>query len=77
MTIHNLSFLRHPETTEARNLAFLKSQIKKTIDGSDAVITVSQFSANQIEDLLKLKARFVHPIHLGLDEWVAKAGHLF
>ncbi len=66
-TIHDLSFLRFSETTEARNLRYLKAWIQKTVAHSEAILTVSEFVAREICDLLKAPAHKVHPIHSGLD----------
>lgn len=66
VTIHDVSFLRHPETTEERNLRYLTSQIRQTVERADAIITDSQFSGREIQDLLGVSADRVFPIHLGL-----------
>lgn len=66
VTIHDVSFLRHPETTEERNLAYLQSKIAQTVERADAIITDSAFSAREIEELLHVSSGKLHPIHLGL-----------
>ncbi len=66
VTIHDVSFLRHPETTEERNLAYLRSRIRDTVDRADAIITDSYFSGREIEELLGVDASRIFPIHLGL-----------
>lgn len=68
VTIHDVSFLRHPETTEAGNLRFLRSQIRKTVDRADAVVTDSHFSKAEIEELLGMPPERVYAVHLGLDQ---------
>jgi glycosyltransferase involved in cell wall biosynthesis len=66
VTIHDVSFLRYPETMEAKNYAFLSSQIQQTVERSDAIITDSRFVANEIHTLLKVPREKLFPIHLGL-----------
>ncbi len=67
VTIHDLSFLRFPETTEEKNLAYLTARIHETASRADAIITDSLFSAGEIEALLRVPAERIHPIPLGLD----------
>ena len=38
VTIHDVSFLQHPETTEPRNLQYLTSKIRDTVRRADAII---------------------------------------
>ncbi len=66
VTVHDLSFLRHPETTEARNLRYLTAQIRNTVERADAVIADSAFSAREAQELLHVPADKTFPIHLGL-----------
>jgi len=67
VTIHDVSFLRHPDTTEPRNLQYLTAQIRNTVDRADAIITDSAFAAREIEELFGTPAGKVTPILLGLD----------
>jgi glycosyltransferase involved in cell wall biosynthesis len=66
VTIHDVSFLRFPETTEKGNLAYLKAKIHHTCRQADAIITDSEFSAREIESLLGVPTDKIHPVHLGL-----------
>ena len=75
VTIHDVSFLRHPETTEDRNLAYLTAQIRKTVAFVDAIIADSEFSAREIEELLGVPALKVFPIHLGLADGLKRPTH--
>lgn len=68
-TIHDMSFLAYPEFAEKRNLAWLTSRISDTVKRADAVITDSEFSANEILDRLPLSRDKLFPIHLGLSEY--------
>jgi len=42
VTIHDLSFLRCPHTTEERNLRFLRTHIAETVARADAILTDSR-----------------------------------
>lgn len=48
VTIHDLSFLHHPETTEERNLHYLRTHIHDTVERADAIVTDSQTIAEEI-----------------------------
>ena len=69
VTIHDVSFLRMPETTEARNLAWLSAEIHRTAERADAILTDSHFSAREIVELLRVPAEKVFPIWLGLPKF--------
>ena len=69
VTIHDVSFLRHPETMEAKNYAFLSRQIRQTVARSDAIITDSLFVADEVRALLSVPREKLFPIHLGLKEY--------
>jgi glycosyltransferase involved in cell wall biosynthesis len=66
VTIHDVAFLRHPETIEPRNYRHLTSRIRSTVERSDAIITVSAFTAREIRDLLGVPDGKIHPIASGL-----------
>lgn len=66
VTIHDVSFLRHPEAAEPKNLRYLNAQIRRTIAHADHILTDSQFSADEICELLAVDEERVQAIHLGL-----------
>ena len=66
VTIHDVSFLRMPETTEAKNLAWLTAEIFHTAERADAILTDSHFSAREIVELLRVPESKVFPVWLGL-----------
>ncbi len=70
VNIHDLGFLRFPETTEKRNLSDLKKRIFATVASSDAVITGTEFTAGEIEELLGVPRDRIHPIWNGLAEHI-------
>ncbi len=71
VTIHDMSFVRHPEFAETRNLDYLNAVIDDTVRRADAILTVSRFSADEIRSLLKVSPDRVFPIHLGVDAGLA------
>lgn len=71
VTIHDASFLRFPEMAETRNLRFLQSRIRETVRRADAIITDSQFSANEIVTLLGAPPDRVHVIYPGVAQGFA------
>lgn len=71
VTIHDMSFVRHPEFAEARNLEYLQAVIPATVRRADAILTVSRFSADEIATLLKVGPDRIFPVHLGVDAAVA------
>lgn len=66
VTIHDTSFLRHPETTEEKNLEYLTARIRSTVERADAIITDSAFSAREVVELLGPPEEKVFPVLLGL-----------
>ena len=66
VTIHDVSFVRHPEFTEARNLAYLNATIGRTLRRADAILTISRFSAGEIVHNLHAPPDRVHAIHLAV-----------
>ena len=68
VTIHDVSFLRMPETTEERNLRYLRSRIADTVKRADAIITDSHFSASEIVELLGVDPGKVHAIYPGISD---------
>lgn len=66
VTIHDASFIRHPETLENRNYRYLMRCIRKTVEQADAIICISRFTADELAELLSVPRAKLNPIHLGL-----------
>ena len=71
VSIFDMSFERLPQCAEARNLAYLRARIGKTIERADAIITISQFSADETVELHPAAKGKTHAIPLGLDPTLA------
>lgn len=52
LSIHDMSFERFPQFAEARNRAYLHANVGRSVDRADAVVTDSEFSKREIEELL-------------------------
>ncbi len=66
VTIHDVSFLRFPDFAEDRNRRYLERTISHTVENADAILTDSQFSADEIVSLLGVPPGRVHAVHLGV-----------
>ena len=67
VTIYDASFLRHPEAAEAANLAYLSRNIRRTLDEADAILTISEFSKQELVEQLDASPETVHVVYPGLD----------
>lgn len=72
VTIHDMSFARHPEFAETRNLRYLTSVIHDTVRRADAILTDSRFCAGEIRDLLSVPPDRVFAVHLGVEPRCAR-----
>ena len=66
VTVFDMSFERFPQFAEERNLRNLRRGIRRTAAESDAILTISEFSAREIEELLPESRGRVHAIPLGI-----------
>ncbi len=66
VTIHDLSFLRHPDCAETRNLAYLRARLDLTVARADAIITDSGFCAAEMEEMLPASRGRVAAVPLGI-----------
>ncbi len=66
VSIHDMSFLRYPEFSEQKNLAYLSAFIHDTVRRADAIITISEFSKNEIVELLGLDPARIFATTLGV-----------
>ena len=52
LSIHDMSFERFPAFAEARNRAYLHANVARSVARADAIVTDSEFSRREIEELL-------------------------
>jgi glycosyltransferase involved in cell wall biosynthesis len=74
VTIHDVAFLRHPETIEAGNYRYLSGRIRDTVENADAIVTVSEFTAGEVTALLGAPRHKVHAIPSGLGAGIGSPG---
>jgi len=67
VTIHDLSFLKFPETMEEKNFRYQNAKIRQTVRDVDAIITDAAAIADEVSELLGVPRDRIHPIHLGLE----------
>ncbi|EKD26712.1 MAG: Glycosyl transferase group 1, partial [uncultured bacterium] len=70
LTVHDMAFLRYPETLMKKNLRMLKQGFNKSLEKSDAIITVSEFSKNEFHYFYPLYKKPVYVTHNGIDEFL-------
>ena len=68
VTIHDITFARLPALVEERNLRYLNARLRDTVARADAILTVSQFSADEIRDAFNVPQERVFPIYNGISE---------
>ncbi len=73
VTIFDMSFERFPQFAEAKNLRNLRRCIRRTAAQADAIITISNFSAREIAELLPESTGKLFPIPLGISPDFAPA----
>jgi len=65
--IHDLGFMRYPESVQPKNLDFLNKNIHKWIDRSDIVLTGSEHARKEIIKLLNVSPNKITSIYHGVD----------
>lgn len=68
VSIHDISFILHPEFAEKRNLDYLSKRISTTAERAEAIITISNQSADDISSNLNVERDRIHPIYLGVSD---------
>ncbi|OVE71796.1 hypothetical protein BVX93_02270 [bacterium B13(2017)] len=69
ITVHDLAFRRHPETLMPKNYRMLKKNFEKSIEKSDAIITVSEFSKKEFLEFYPNYSNPVHVTYNGIDDF--------
>lgn len=67
ITVHDLSFLRYPEFFRRGNRLYLQTFTGIACRRAAAVIAVSNFTASEVQTLLRVPAAQVHTIYHGVD----------
>ena len=51
-TVHDLTFLRYPETMKKSNYKHISVGLKRSLDRSDKIIAVSEFTKRELQELM-------------------------
>ncbi len=66
VTIHDLMFLRHPEYLQPDSIAHFRKITHASVNRSDAIITVSNSSKNDVVEMLKVPEEKIRVIYNGV-----------
>ena len=74
VTVYDLFFLDFPDQADRQARQVFYRKIRPSLQQADAVVTISDFTRNQILDRFAVDPARVHTIHLGLDRefWVER-----
>lgn len=78
-TVHDLTYIRYPETMDKKNLRRIQSDIAYSLQRSDRILAVSEFSKQELCQLLHVPEEKVSVVYNApaLSEEVAEAEPLF
>ena len=68
VTIHDLSFIRHPEFHPKERADFWQAEIHEVVKRASHIITDSEFQRKEIVELLDVEAEKVTAVHLGVED---------
>lgn len=71
-TVHDLAFLRRPDTVQQETLTNLQQRLPAALFGANALIAVSEATAIDLTELAGTSPRRVHVIHEGVDPAFAR-----
>lgn len=63
LTVHDMRFFRFPETYTFLRYQFLKRAVKRSIANADEIISISQFTKDEIHEAYKTDLSKIHVIH--------------
>ena len=67
VTIHDLRVFRFPETYTRLRALFLKQSIKYSVKKAKKIITISEFTKNELLDILDVSPDKIEVVHEGID----------
>ncbi|MBV9278493.1 MAG: glycosyltransferase family 4 protein [Chloroflexi bacterium] len=67
VTVHDLSFLRHPERFPRAKVLYLRQMVERSIRRADRVIAVSRHTRGDLVELCNLPAERISVIYSGVD----------
>ncbi len=66
VSVHDFSFLRHPEWQPRERIEYFKTNFWKQAPRADRIITVSEYTKQEIIELLDYDPERIHVIHHGV-----------
>ena len=70
-TIHDMTYVRYPETMDKKNLTRIQSGIWYSVERSEKIVVVSQFTKNEVITLLNVPAEKISVISNGTPSMVS------
>lgn len=67
-TIHDLSFIRYPETHPKERVSLLEKELPKSIQQADAIITDSEYIKMEVQQILNVPEEKIHVVPLGVSK---------
>jgi glycosyltransferase involved in cell wall biosynthesis len=68
LTVHDLRFLNYPESYEIKRLLYLKYAVKKAIKEASRIITISNFTKNEICKFYNIETSKINVIYEAIDK---------
>lgn len=62
-TVHDLTFLRYAETMKRSNYEHISSGLRRSVDRSDVIITVSEFTKRELQELMGVSADRIEVVY--------------
>lgn len=63
LTVHDMRFFRYPETYTFLRYQFLKRAVKKSIEKADRIISISQFTKDEIHEAYGTSLHKINVVH--------------
>ncbi|VAW33612.1 hypothetical protein MNBD_GAMMA01-1000 [hydrothermal vent metagenome] len=67
-TIHDLSFIRYPQTHPKERVELLEKELPKSIEQANAIITDSEYIKNEVQQILGVAGEKIHVVPLGVSK---------
>ena len=68
ITVHDLAFIRYPDSIEPKNLSFLQKELPRSLKLADKIITVSDFTKKELVELCEVSEDKVVVVNEGVND---------
>ena len=72
VTVHDLAFVRYPETVALRTRKLLSLRLKKTLRRADRIFVASEFTGNELSELYGVEKEKMTVVYAGVDRRIFK-----